>query len=487
VTTWLSLSVLALAAIGAGRVLRKPAVASELRSRPAVGLGALGAAAALVTALGVGWPGWERLLPLAAAAVAVGGVALAIRSHPGFGHSRGLPPGRLAFGDSLDALANPDFYARAAERWGVIFKMAQFHRPTVCVVDLPLGLDLLERCQASLTEPRLPFGRTSPGNELAFLRNAAHPRHRAVLDTALSDSVALACQPGVRAAIRHQLDTMAKDGLESGIDPDPHLDRITDTSLARAILGIEISDPRLEKLERESYERLVAITRTVGASLLSSAGDLTPAEPSVLAEILAADPSHLDDEVLIGNLVLIALITRSNVRGVLGWTLKEYADHPAIGRAAGEDGDRPADNFVRETLRLHQSEFFYREVVREASIGPYRVPKGWLIRVCVRECHDRPDVFRDPGRFDPARFASRQYPRTEYCPFSDGTHSRFGAELASIFARTLVTTLATGFEIEKLADGPPVREKNRHWSHWRPSRNFRLALTPRDPIDAQLA
>lgn len=449
---------------------------------------------------------WLPLSVLALAAAAIAGLALSIRGRPGFGRGRGLPPGSLALRDSLDALANPDFYARAARRWGTVFKMAQFHRPTVCVVDLRLGLDLLAHARASLAQPRLPFGRTSPGNDIAFVHDRAHPRHRGVLDGALVDAVARACQPGVRAVLRHQLDSLARDSSTSGVDPDPWLDRIAVRSLARAILGVEIGDPRLDELERgfgrlarpsrlqarspdqrAPYPRLVAITRAVGASLLSSAGGPTAAEPSVLSEILTADSGHLDDETLIGNLVLIALVTRSNLRGVLGWTLKEFADHPAIGRAAGAGGDSLAGTFVSETLRLHQSEYFYREVAHEVRIGPYRVPRGWLIRVCVRECHDRPEVFPDPERFDPGRFTNRQYGRTEYCPFSDGSHSRFGAELVSMIARTLVLTLAAGFDVEKVADGPPVREGNRHWSHWRPSRNFRVALTPRSTIDAQLA
>ena len=67
--------------------------------------------------------------------------------------------------------------------------------------------------------------------------------------------------------------------------------------------------------------------------------------------------------------------------------------------------------------------------------------------MCVRECHDDPGVFPDPGAFDPGRFAARAYGRTEYCPFGDG---------------------------------PVERAGNRHWSHWRPSLRFRVALQLRE-------
>ena len=137
-------------------------------------------------------------------------------------------------------------------------------------------------------------------------------------------------------------------------------------------------------------------------------------------------------------------------------------------------------HFVNETLRMHQSEYFYREVVRDTQIGAYRVPKGWLLRVCVRECHDNASVFPDPKTFNPGRFNGRHYDKTEYCPFSDGTHSCFGADLAVMIARALVTVLAVDFDGRCVADGPVERWGNRHWSHWRPNTKFRISLSRRN-------
>jgi cytochrome P450 len=308
---------------------------------------------------------------------------------------------------------------------------------------------------------------------------------------------------------------MAADSAAAGVDPDPYLDRIAFAALAGAMFGIAATDRRLDAMgrdfsalrqpgalapraeEREPYGRLVAMARTLGGEIVAARDGIASESRSVLGDILRDDPAHLHDEVLLGNLVLLLLATWSNVRGVLAWALAEYGDHPECGqsmRAAAARGATPdvsidtlGNDFVRETLRMHQSEYFFREVVREIRIGPYRVPKGWLVRVCVRECHDRADVFPRPERFDPGRFAGRQYSRTEYCPFSDGTHSCFGAGLATMVSRTLVTTLATGFDMRTLTDGAPVRAGNRHWCHWRPSRVLRVALTSREGIDARLA
>ncbi|MFN0179950.1 MAG: cytochrome P450 [Gemmatimonadales bacterium] len=507
--TVIELVVVALASLAAGRVVLRPVVFREIRARPLLSLAALGVAGAILLVVARTWPGWRAALAVAAPVAAALWVLFYLRSRPHFGRSRGLPPGSLGLGVSLDAIGQPAFYARAAERWGPIFKMAQFHRPTVAVVDLPLGLAFMERERAKLAQPRLPFGRLSPGNYIEFMNDAQHTRYRGILRPALSGPVVAASRPGVAEVVRHQLATMADANQLGGVDPDPYLDRIAFASLTRVMFGVAVTDPRVPDLERqfgalgtarafaerrpeerrEPFSRLIEIVRALGTDIFSAPGASGPESRSVLGEILRHDAAHLADETLVGNLILMVHVTRSNVRGLLGWVLKEACDHPLgpeweAATAAMSAIEGLATNFVNETLRLHQSEYFYREVVSDVGIGPYRIPKGWLVRVCVRECHDRPDVFPDPARFDPSRFAGRQYSREEYAPFSDGTHSCFGAGLAVMIAKTLVVALATEFEVRKVADGPVVRQGNRHWSHWRPSLAFRVALSHRKRVDA---
>jgi cytochrome P450 len=500
---------LLIAAVPAARILLKRPVYRELRARPLLAIALLGAAGLIVTPLVLGGPQRDSWILGGAAGAAMFALLAALRARPGYGRSRGLPPGSLGFAVSLDALAKPDFYADAARRWGPVFKMSQFHRPVVCVVDLPLGLELLESGKKNLAQPRLPFGRLSPGNYIEFMNDAQHTRYRGILRTALSGRVLAECRPGVEAVVYHQLSQMASATGGHGVDPEEFLDRIAFASLVRVIFGIPVEDERVDRLQRlfaelgsprafaerrpeerlETFGRLTDIVRELGAETLARKRRGESEARSVLGEILGSDPAHLEDQTLIGNLVLIVHVTRSNVRGLLGWALKEHCDHPqwadALRAAADPTSTAPssadalATNFVNETLRMHQSEYFYREVVRDIRIGNYRIPKGWLLRVCVRECHDRPEVFPEPERFNPGRFAARHFDRTEYSPFSDGTHSCFGAGLAVMIAKTLVLGLATGFDAHSVCDGPVERAGNRHWSHWRPSLAFRVALSRR--------
>jgi cytochrome P450 len=388
--------------------------------------------------------------------------------------------------------------------------MAQFHRPVVCITDLSLGSEVLDGQRDRLRAPSQPFGRVSPGAWVAFLDEAGHPRHRPILGPALDAGVVDDARQGVEAVVRGELERMVDASRGLGIPPGPHLDRIVLGALLRIVSGRAPDARRISDLQARFAELgapgalapgrpeqnagplgpLVAWMQDAGEEVLPR-GAPAAASSSVLAAILDDDPGHLADEILLENLVLLVLVTRSNVRGVLGWTLKELADRPArvaeVRGAAPESASGPeggrrerAARFVSEVLRLHQSEFIYREVERDLAIGDYRVPRGWLLRVCVREAHRDPNVFVDPLEFRPDRFAERRWEDTEYRPFSDGSHSSFGAAAARTIAGVLVEQVAAGFEVRGVADGPVEREGNRHWNHWRPSRSFRVVVGRRD-------
>lgn len=511
VIRWMLLLVAAVPAI---RVILKRPVRDEVEARPWLALvmvAGVGAAIALIR-----WS--ESLSEPARWMLPVGATVCTLmfflRARPTFGVRHKLPPGSLSLSASLDAISQEDFYANAARQFGPIFKMAQFHRSVVCLVDLPMGLAVLRTQEQRLAPPSLPFGRLSPGNYIEFMHDEQHARYRGILRTALSGRVVSECRDGVAVVMREQLDKMRAQDTGTGVDPQNALARIAVVSMLRVMFGIPIDDARLAEMqqlfnalgsprafaERRPEERVATFSRLtrcfheVGDAIRVQLRDGEQPARSVLSEILRADPAHLDDEILLGNLVLMVHVTRSNVHGLLAWILKEYFDHPGFAlllREAARPGaagrsrvEALATNFVNETLRMHQSEYFYREVIEDLSIDGFRIPKGWLLRICVRECHDNFAVFPNPKTFSPERFDSREYEKSEYCPFSDGTHSCFGAGLAVMIARTLVVVLALDFDGRTVSDGPVERAGNRHWSHWRPSRSFRVALARHDRAPA---
>ena len=493
------------------RVALKPPVWEEARTRPLLAAAAVALGVTVVFLSALALLRTPRFLPFVVTLALVLSAAAWLRARPSWGRARGLPPGSLGLASSMDAITVQNFYAQCAARWGPVFKMAQFHRPVACITDLPMGLEVLEAERSNLAQPRLAFGRLSPGNYIEFMNDERHTRYRGILRTALNGRVIKGCRNGVGRVVRAQLRNIESADEGAGVDPNPFLDRIAFVTMLRVMCGVAVDDDQLDDLQSlfkdlgaprafaerrpeqriEPFGRLVDWVRAAGQELSSQLASGESPEPSVLSEILGADPAHLHDETILGNLILIVHVTHSNIRGLLGWILKEAVDHPRYVQQLREVHDASDDglnmralatNFVSETLRLHQSEYFYREVVRDVKIGGYRVPAGWLLRVCVREAHDNPDVFPEPHVFRPERFADRNYDKTEYCPFSDGAHSCFGAGLAVMIANVFFAELALHFDSRVTSDGPVERHGNRHWGHWQPSEQFRVSIKGRDTV-----
>jgi cytochrome P450 len=141
--------------------------------------------------------------------------------------------------------------------------------------------------------------------------------------------------------------------------------------------------------------------------------------------------------------------------------------------AAGED---LATRIILETLRLAQMEHVYREAVRDLRIGAFLIPKGWLVRICVRESHLDATVFPRPRTFDPDRHRDRVYAPSEFAPFGVSAHACLGQQLTRTVGRVFVSELAGAFECTIVQDAAPELSS---WLHWHPSPALRLRLTRR--------
>jgi cytochrome P450 len=111
-------------------------------------------------------------------------------------------------------------------------------------------------------------------------------------------------------------------------------------------------------------------------------------------------------------------------------------------------------------------------------IEGYTIPAGWWLRILVREGHRDPDVFADPERFDPCRFARGTPPRSEYSPFGLDAHACIGEALTRMFAIVVARELSFGCRLEPTADGPAMFSE---W-HWAPSAEFRVRFKSMDPV-----
>ena len=158
----------------------------------------------------------------------------------------------------------------------------------------------------------------------------------------------------------------------------------------------------------------------------------------------------------------------------LAWAIYLLARHPAPmqrARAAVDSlGGRPptlADlgrlEFLgcvfKEALRLYPPVYiFARITVAEVTIGGCRIPNRSAIVLSPWVVQRRADLWADPTRFDPDRFApgaEASRPRDAWIPFSDGPRVCIGAHFAQLEAPLVLATLLQRADFS-LVDGHEV-------------------------------
>jgi len=264
---------------------------------------------------------------------------------------------------------------------------------------------------------------------------------------------------------------------------------MTLTIFARTFFGVVSDSPPLARLE--ALYRVLAVPRNAPAhavrpalvealAIARASATRADAPGSFLGELARVRPDALDDPTVVANLVYMLHTTSKDVADLSAWILKMLSDHPAwveqLREDRSPDGDEGlADRIVQETLRLAQSEYLYRKIPHDLPIDGFIVPKGWLLRLCIRESHRDPRVFDRPEEFDPDRFLHRTFTQSEYAPFGAFERSCPGIHLTVTVARLFVITLAREFDWTVTSDGP---QEFRGW-HWAPSARFRIRVTPR--------
>ena len=175
----------------------------------------------------------------------------------------------------------------------------------------------------------------------------------------------------------------------------------------------------------------------------------------------------------------------------ISWALYLLARHPQVAAALREElervlGGRPPrpddldnlpclDQVWCETLRLYPPAWAIGRLAHaEIPAAGYRLPAGTLLVLSPWVTHRLPDLFPEPGRFLPGRFALRgTLPPHAYFPFGAGGRMCIGAAFAALEAKVVLATILQRHTLA-MADEHPVLP--RAAVILRPARGIRMVV-----------
>jgi len=200
------------------------------------------------------------------------------------------------------------------------------------------------------------------------------------------------------------------------------------------------------------------------------------ADPSTDDMLSALIGAGFDDDDIICQMLILMFAGHDTTKLMLAWTLTLLLQHPEyLARVMQEQedvlGDGPItdvgvrrlpllDRALREANRLYPpAGILKRGVEADFEFGGHLIPKGWKVLYLPSVSHYLPDVFADPFRFDPDRFAP---PRNEHkqpyalVDFGGGYRICIGKDLSLLEARVVLSYLLRTYTFT-LCDRPRVK------------------------------
>ncbi len=231
-------------------------------------------------------------------------------------------------------------------------------------------------------------------------------------------------------------------------------DRIIADRRAARGTATEAADERDERGERDAGDDLL--------SLLAAAGN---------DEDGSLDATEVREQVLI-----FLLAGHETTATSLAFTLHLLARHPEeqqrvreeIDRVLGERTPTAADldrlpyltQALKESMRLYPAApVVSRRAVAATEIGGYRIPAGADVLVAPWVTHRSPELWEDPERFDPRRFApEREAERHRYAwfPFGGGPRACIGQHFSMLESVLALAVLLRTYELEAVDQEVPV-------------------------------
>jgi cytochrome P450 len=118
------------------------------------------------------------------------------------------------------------------------------------------------------------------------------------------------------------------------------------------------------------------------------------------------------------------------------------------------------DATLKEAMRLYPpvAALMSRRTTRDITLGPWRIPRGSMVRLATWVLHHDARWFPEPEAFRPERFlpGAPEIPRGAYLPFGAGPRVCLGQHFATLEMTLLAAMLLQRFTLAVPAGAPPV-------------------------------
>jgi pentalenene oxygenase len=256
---------------------------------------------------------------------------------------------------------------------------------------------------------------------------------------------------------------------------------------------------RLPTRSNRAFERAVKRMRATLGVIVAERRAEGVDHGDLLSALLSARDTGgqgLDDSEVCDQIVNFFLAGTETTATALEWGLLLLDQHPETADRLHTEVDavlagRPAQyadlpkleltrRIVLETLRIRPPIWFTTRTLPEAAeLAGHSLPAGTTLVVSAYLIHHRPELYPDPGRFDPDRWptASVRTSRSSFIPFSSGARKCIGDEFALMQATITLATVAARWRLHTL----PGQDLRIALSAALRPRELRMRATPRTP------
>jgi cytochrome P450 len=205
-------------------------------------------------------------------------------------------------------------------------------------------------------------------------------------------------------------------------------------------------------------ERMIAERRAAGLT-----------RRDLLTFLLTAhdEEGGMSDQQVRDEIVTLFVAGHETTATALAWSLYLLARHPeayarakaearALGGKAPTFEDLPRLSYClkvfKESMRLYPPVYFFgRQAIADVRVGDWDFPNNTIVLISLYAMQRRPEIWPDPERFDPERFApSAEETRHKlaWAPFSGGPRTCIGNHFALMEGPIVLATILAHLDLE---------------------------------------